>query len=190
MSHLHIPTLHELALDVAADGVVVHGKQGLSRPMNRPLYYRCIQTYAQKHDDSMRMIKLFHRATSAGDIGTVPTLPMLVTLTDHCGMVEDYMMTVGALLSIADDDVDSVIECMHRLAARCMTAGKHQVLMDTMKVALLHTPCRAIRDVIVKYGGYLDPDDRQSRMCMRYARCHQAGYTRQAVVPLIVPRRY
>lgn len=166
--HLHIPELEQLALDAASEGVVVHGKQGLSsRSMPRPVYYRCISTFAGRHSKNLTPKKIYlllrrggdHRDLRFGDYSW--NSRTMISMLDHVVIDDstdaaDFRHIFYHLNSVLYSDIAGVSECLCRLAARC--CAKHELLIDIMSLALETGPTKPIRDVIMHYGGRLDPN--------------------------------
>lgn len=164
--HIHVPNLREFALDAACDDVVRHGKQGLSRPIPYVLYLLCIQTFTEKHRSILTVIKLFNTLRSSSsrecDVSLLYCFMLketVVVVLDHAylsiGNTDILSSLMSSLMNYSYGDADRVVECLNRFASRCT----RDVVVMAMSLALSWCPCRAVRNVLIRYGGVLDRND-------------------------------
>lgn len=178
--HLHIPKLEQFALYVVCDGITRRGTAGLTRQMPYVLYLRCIMAFAEERyfsTDSRRIVcditvismydiikaqrcvtddtwHLFLRTTLAASISALDHVALEVEDTDRPNLA----FIISAILRQSDDDVDAVIQCLHRFTSRCVVLGKYEMMMDMITSALKRCPCKAIRQVLMQYGARLKLD--------------------------------
>lgn len=155
--HCHIPALHQFALDSACDDVVKHGKQGV-KPMPRPLYYRCIQTYAEKKSNVLSIMKLFkaNRSLREPDSGMErPSHACAIVALQHV-IVEDYtddlLYYVFVLLGSWHRNIDGVVSCIHNFAGRCRSLHALDAFYAAMTMGITQYPSKCIGDVLLSYN--------------------------------------
>lgn len=166
--YIHIPKLLEFSLYAACDDVALRGTSGLTRQLPYVLYQRCIMTFADKLNRNMTIKKLYDsRAQKDLDLWNImrwASVEVRVSVIDHIhldvGDTQQLSRFMTYLVDASDHDVDSVIQCLLRWASRCISSGMHELMVNMMSAALMEGPCRAIRQILIQYGGYIDPSDR------------------------------
>lgn len=167
--HCHIPTLLVFAMDAAADDINLRGKKGLLRPMPKVLYLKCIAYFADKYSTSHSIKRMYDVTRLGNELEPHDMLQIIdkscvsaMCLLDHIARNDDVQLltsVVRQIMQYSDHDVPSVIDCMHRFAARCDSSLRHDILTSVMSAALKYCTFRCIRDVVIQYGGYLDAND-------------------------------
>lgn len=182
--HVHVPKLHEFALDAACDDVVMYGMHGLCKPMPRPLYLQCMSTFADKYDNRHTVMKMYdiirrHADTAPLCVGRYHCLRTAVLVLDHAAIdnkPDELHSLLTILINESYGDVDSAVECLQRFAERCTTACEVGLLVDLMGRCLSCHPCKSLRSLLISYGGQMDRVD-----VMHACRCGAIDVVRKAV---------
>lgn len=169
--HAHIPKLEQFALYAACDRVVLHGKAGLKKPIPYLLYLRCILAFNERHRSKpislTNMLRRWRRGDRFGghDAGFIDCVHLTVQaaacVLDHAVISPGNLgieFIFSTMMRNASDDVDCAVQCIHRFAARCETAGAHELLMKCVNEGLRCEHNRDVALVLIQYGARTDSD--------------------------------
>lgn len=159
--HIHIPKLFEFAIYIACDDIFRLGTRR-KKPIPYVLYLKSQVAFGEKYSGSVTVKKLYDMMRLGNDpaFSSIDApLNVLVCLVHHADLSSTSLSPyVTDMVSYSHNDIDSVVACLLRFAARCVIAGKFDVLSLCMSDALKQRPCKAIRDILMQYGGTLDPN--------------------------------
>lgn len=82
-----------------------------------------------------------------------------IVLDDGTFELLEAVNLMNCIISESEDDVDVVIEAIHRFAQRCRAVERHQILVDVASHAIHGCMRKSIRDVLYHYGAYCSKND-------------------------------
>lgn len=151
--HCHIPELLELVCNLVCDSVVLHGN---AWSLPRPLYLHCIVTYQDKYSNVDSLYKWYLCVISgrSDEISVNDVCRLDHVVLDSLDIDRDYELLVPFSRRY---DVDDTVQCLHRFASRCVSAGKRHMMVVMMNRLLIESPRPSVRDVALLYGAQLQP---------------------------------